>query len=88
LKLNFYNAEHVPSVHRVHLLVTCDYRKKMFALTKLVFVIEGLNISSELDVIGFINLRKFQTTDTHQITQYNLNDKILGQFICDESVPI
>jgi hypothetical protein len=62
--------------------------KKLFASTKLVFVIEALNISCELDMIGFMNLSKFQTTNTHKITQYNLSHKILGQFICDECVPI
>jgi hypothetical protein len=42
----------------------------------------------KLDMIGFINLRKFQITNTHQVTQYNPSRKILDQFICDKSVSI
>jgi len=44
----------------------------VFALTKLVFVIEALNISCELDMTGFMDLRKLQTTNTYQITQYRV----------------
>jgi len=46
--------------------------KKLLALTKLVFVIEALNVSCEFDITGFMDLRKLQTTNTHQITQYRV----------------